>query len=446
MKKKVAYYLTTLLLMVTGLSVSAQKPKIHENPAYGPDSVSRMECARQLSIINQYVKINTLEYAFDAWKYTFTNCPKSSKNIYIHGSKILKYNIDKETDPAIQEKWVDTLMMMYDQRIVNFGQPGYVNGLKGVDLLRYRKSAVEEAYGYLEKSVNSTNEKVDESVAVTYISTTYVLMQQGILTKDIMVNNYVKVIDLLEQKIADGDTDEKIPQAIEGVEQVFAESGAADCETLVSIFTPKFLENSEDIQLLKKVTGLLAKGKCEKTELYAQTAEKLYQLEPSAEAASNLGGLFAVKEQYDKAVSYYKKAIADETDTQKKAMYNFQLARVKFQTKDYAEVRQYCLAAISLKPDFGDAYILIGSAYAASSSFCGSSDFEKQAVYWAAVDKFAKAKSVDPSVAGIADEQIRTFTPHFPNNEDAFFNGYTDGKSYTVGCWINETTTVRTRK
>jgi len=446
MKVTLNFYLTAIFSIMIALSASGQKDKIHENPNYGPDSAARMECARQLSIMNQYVKINTLEYAYDAWRYTFNNCPKSSKNIYIHGSKILKYKIENETDPAIQEKWVDTLMLMYDQRIVSFGQPGYVNGLKGVDLLRYRKSAVEEAYSYLEKSVNTTNEQVDESVAVTFVSTTYVMMQQGVLSKDVMVNNYIKVIDLLEKKIAGGDTDAKIPQAIEGVEQVFSESGAADCETLVSIFTPKFQETPDDIQFLKKVTGLLSKGKCEKTELYAQTAEKLYALEPSAEAASNLGGLFAAKEQYDKAIIYYKKAIEGETVSEKKAEYNYQIAKSKFQTKDYPEVRQYCLAAISLKPNYGDAYILIGSAYAASSSSCGANNFEKQAVYLAAVDKFIKAKNVDPSVAGIADEQIKMFTPHFPNNEDAFFNGYTDGKSYTVGCWINETTTVRTSK
>ncbi len=427
-------------------SVIFGQRQIYENPNYGPDSASRMECASNLSIMNQYVKINTLEYAYDSWRYCYYNCPQSSKNIYIHGSKILKYKIENATDEKLKDAWVDTLMMLYDQRIKYFQQPGYVYGMKGIDLLRYRKSAIQEAYNYLEKSVDIRDEKVDESVAVTFISTTYIMMQQGLVKPDVMINNYVKIMDLLEQKVNSGDKDPKIAQAIEGVEKIFAESGAADCESLITIFTPKFQENPDDIQLLKKITTLLSQTGCEKSELYAQTAEKLYQLEPSADAAAKLGSLFAVKEDYNKATSYYKQAVENETDTEKKAFDYYQLAKVAFQTKDYTVVRKYCQSAISLKSNYGEAYILIGSAYAASSSSCGNNDFEKQAVYWVAVDKFVKAKSVDPSVSEVADEQIKAYSQRFPNNENAFFNGYTDGQTYTVGCWINESTIVRTTK
>lgn len=443
--KTIHFSLISVGLLILNLSAFCQRG-IYENPNYGPDSASRMECASNLSIMNQYVKINTPEYAYDSWRYCFYNCPKSSKNIYIHGAKILKYKIENETDPAIQDRWVDTLMLLYDQRIEYFQQPGFVYGIKGIDLLRYRKSAIEEAYGYLEKSVDIRDEKVDESVAVTFISTTYILMQEGILEPDVMINNYVKIMDLLEGKIASGDKDPKISQAIEGVEKIFAESKAADCESLIRIFTPKFNETPENIEFLKKVTTLLSQTGCEKSDLYAQTAEKLYNLEPSAEAAAKLGELFAIKEEYDKANKYLLQAVEGETDADRKSLYYYQLGKVAFQTKDYSSTRKYCLSALNLKSNYGDAYILIGSAYAASSSTCGSSNFEKQAVYWAAVDKFTKAKAVDPGVSEIADEQIKAYSQRFPNNEDAFFNGYTDGQPYTVGCWINESTIVRTTR
>ena len=447
MKTKISKYLLPVaVFFLLNNHVYSQRSKVCENPNYGPDSISRMECASNLSIMNQYVKINTLEYAFDSWRHCYTNCPQASKNIYIHGSKILKYKIENETDESIANAWVDTLMLLYDQRMEYFKQPGYVYGLKGIDLLRYRKSAIEEAYGYLEKSVDIRDEKVDESVAVTFISTTYILMQQNILGPDVMINNYVKIMELLEQKIESGDKDAKIPQAIEGIEKIFAESGAANCESLINIFTPKFEANPDDVAFLKKVTTLLSQTSCENSELYAQTAEKLYQLEPSSEAAGKLGGLFAVKEEYDKSIKYYEEAVNTETNPDKKAYYYYQLGKVSFQMKSYQNVRKYCLSAINLKNNYGDAYILIGSAYAASSPSVGSNDFEKQAVYWAAVDKFMKAKSVDPSVTEIANEQINAYSKRFPNNENAFFNGYTDGQAYTIGGWINETTTVRTTK
>ncbi|MBA7574229.1 hypothetical protein ES708_16031 [subsurface metagenome] len=260
-----------------------------------------------------------------------------------------------------------------------------------------------------------------------------------------MIGNYVLIMDLLNEKIQSGDEDPKLPQAIESIEKIFAESGAADCESLIEIFTAKFGADSENVDLLKKTTSLLAETGCEGSDLYAKTAEALYRLEPSAESAAKLGPTFVARKEYTKASNYYKKAIEQETDTDKKAYYYYNLGKIAFQQNDYPSTRQHCLSAINLKSNYGEAYILIGTAYIASSSSCGS-DFEKQTVYWAAVDKFTKAKTVDPSVKGIADGQIKAYSKSFPNNEVTFFNGYTDGDTYKVGCWINESTIVRTTK
>jgi tetratricopeptide (TPR) repeat protein len=260
-----------------------------------------------------------------------------------------------------------------------------------------------------------------------------------------MIGNYVLIMDLLNAKVQSGDKDPKLPQAIESIEKIFAESGAADCESLIAIFSEKFAADPENVDLLKKITTLLSETGCEKSELYAKAAEALYALEPSPESAAKLANLFAVREEYSKSITYYNKAIDQETDAEKKAKYYYNLAKINFQQKDYPATRKHCQAALSLKSNYGEAYILIGSAYAASSSSCGS-EFEQKAVYWAAVDKFIKAKTVDPEIKGIADEQINTYSKYFPNNEVAFFNGFTDGATYTVGCWINEKTIVRTRK
>lgn len=447
MKTKVITKVFTVSLMVM-LSVNAwsQRSSISQDPKYGPDSASRMECASNLSIMNQYVRINTYEYAYDAWLWCFTNCPQSSKNIYIHGAKILKYKIENAGDETAQKEYIDKLMKLYDQRMQYFQQEGRVYGMKGIDLLRYDKTALEEAYGYLEKSVELSDEKVDESVAVTFISTTYALYQQQKKGADVMISNYVKVMDLLAEKQASGDRDPKIPQAIESIEKIFAESGAADCESLVAIFGPKYAEAPEDIELLKKITTLLSQTECEDSELYAQTAESLYNLEPNAESAAKLASLFAVKGEYGKAEEYFNRAISQESSAEKKAKYYLNLAQVKYNQKDYPATRKNCLKALENKSDMGQAYMLIGNAYALSSSTCGSSDFEKQAVYWAAVDKYQKAKSVDPSVTEDANNQIKAYSQRFPDQETTFFNGYTDGQAYKVGCWIQENTTVRTRK
>lgn len=93
----------------------------------------------------------------------------------------------------------------------------------------------------------------------------------------------------------------------------------------------------------------------------------------------------------------------------------------------------------------GKAYKLIGDVYASERN-CGSNDFEKKTVYWAAVDKYIKAKQVDPELTDAMDNLISTYSQYYPSKEDIFFYDLKVGDSYTVGCWINERTTVRDRK
>ena len=53
------------------------------------------------------------------------------------------------------------------------------------------------------------------------------------------------------------------------------------------------------------------------------------------------------------------------------------------------------------------------------------------------------SKNMDSSVAELANKKIASYSKYLPTNEDAFFNGYKEGDTYTVGCWINESTKVR---
>ena len=80
--------------------------------------------------------------------------------------------------------------------------------------------------------------------------------------------------------------------------------------------------------------------------------------------------------------------------------------------------------------------------YAASNS-CGANEFENKAVYWLAIDVYKKAKSIDASLTAMVANKIASYSKRYPDKETAFFHGYQNGQNYTVGCWINRTTTIR---
>ena len=150
MKKIILFTLFTFIL---GVYITlAQPAAIEDNPKYGPDSTSRMNCANNLSTMSEFMKIDLLDHAFPSWQIVFNECPASSKNIYLYGVKIYRARVAKQQDPAQKAFALDTLMLIYDRRIEHFGQEALVIGRKGLDLLRYDNSQVQRAYEYLKGS------------------------------------------------------------------------------------------------------------------------------------------------------------------------------------------------------------------------------------------------------------------------------------------------------
>ena len=64
----------------------------------------------------------------------------------------------------------------------------------------------------------------------------------------------------------------------------------------------------------------------------------------------------------------------------------------------------------------------------------------------AALDKYAQAKSVDGSAAADAQDRINKYSQYMPTKTYLFERNLNEGDSYTFGCWIGETTTLRGKK
>ncbi len=440
--------LITLLSVIFGqFSTWSQPASIPDNPKYGPDSASRMNCANNLSTMSEFMKIDLLDHAFPSWQIVFNDCPASSKNIYLYGVQIYRRRITLLQDPAQQAAALDTLMLIYDRRIEHFGQEALVLGRKGLDLLRYDNTQVQRAYDYLKKATELGKEKTEEAVLVALMQTSNVLFKTNEMDSRTLIDNYLVSTEILNTLIKANDNRDRAETALKNIEAIFANSGAADCATLVQIFTPKFEQTPEDPDFLKNLTILLADQDCDDTDLFANASENLYKIEPSSQAAYNLAKLFFKKEDFDKSVDYYEEAIGGDADSEKKAQYHYELGLILFSKyNDFVNARSHARKAIDFKPHWGDPYILIGNLYATSSKICGENDFEMTTVFWAAVDKFQQAKNADAEASTEADELITKYSAYFPNVEDAFFYGFENGQAYTVGCWINEKTTVRTRQ
>lgn len=411
-----------------------------------------------LSMYSEFYKQKDYKSALGPWRKVYDKYPKSTLNIYIQGANMYDEFIQKETDWDKKNALIDTLMAIYNKRIKYFDQKGYVRGRQGTDLLKYKldnenltddelKTILKKGYGYLEESIDLEKNKAEAAVLVVYMQATKRLFIMGELTKDKVAQNYQTCSDIINYDLKEDPKSEKFTTAKTLLDQLFQTSGAADCEALVALYEPRFDEISQNVDELKKMLRILERQDCTESDLFEKGSEKLYELEPSPEAAYNMARTFVRQKKYDKAKEYYKNAIDQETDKELLAKYYYDLGLFTYaKDQDYQKAREYARKAIQNNPKFGRAYILIGDIYAQSSKSYGKDNFEHQTVYWLAVDYYMKAKRVDPEVFATANQKINTYRQYFPDKETMFFQGIQDGQSYKIGSWINETTTARAKK
>jgi len=107
---------------------------------------------------------------------------------------------------------------------------------------------------------------------------------------------------------------------------------------------------------------------------YLDCSEALFALEPSSEAALSLAKAFGKQGDDAKAVVYYIKAADLAPNDDAKYDIWIKLAKTAKNNKQYSTVREYARKALAINANSGEAYILIGDAYAASATSCGSGD------------------------------------------------------------------------
>lgn len=433
--------LVLTLVFISSLALNAQN-----TADYGSDPET---CKVKLSTYTEFFKQENYKDAYSSWRWCYINCPASTKNLYIHGPTILDYMIAQATDNEAKEKYIDTLLMIYDQRIQYYDEEGRVKGRKANDILKYRPDSTMQAYNLYLESMELMGNKTESSVLGYFTNVTIIFFKNGTLPKETVVENYANVSTIIEAQVAETEDSAKREKIIElgaKIEEMFVNSGAADCDAIISIFAPKFEATPNDIDLLKKIAKLMEKTRnqdCLTTDLYAKVSEALYSAEKTPEAAHKIAKVYYLKSNYSKAEFYYLEAAKLQNDESLKADIYYELASLYLNLKQYSKARDYARRALGVNSSYGKAYIVIAKCYAAGGSSCGENEIDKVAIYWVVVDQLVKAKNSDASIADDANDLIRKYTSYFPTREKLFWYSVSEGQSYTIGCWINETTTVR---
>ena len=439
--------LLTAISLLFVLPAISQKG-IEDGSKYGKGQDS-INCIKNLSLYREFFKHNNYKDAIQPWRLVFGECPAASERMYVEGITMYRKSIESSSSPERKEQLVDTLLLIYDRRIEYFGggsKEGNILGRKGIDLLRYRRSdieAVNEAYGYLKRSIEMEKIKSRDAVVITFISASITLNQKGKIDDGQVIEDYFMATELVDQLF---DKSSRWPRAKASIDDNMIKSGILTCDALNGYYGPQFEANKTDKEFLQKVIKFYDASGCDRADLYVSASEQMYRIDPGPESAHQLGILFIAKSDFNKAATYLQMSVAGEgIDDETRAEWYYELTVVTLANKDYCGAITWAREAIVRKPDYGKAYIALGDGMIASRDNLGD-DFEKRAAFWVAADKYAKAKSVDPSVASDANQKLNDYKAQYPNHEEVFFRDLKDGDSYQVKGCINEYTTVRSRK
>lgn len=409
-------------------------------PVWGTDSVQTL---RELSTYREFVKQDNYKDALAPWRYVFFNAPGAKERTHVDGVAIYTDLIKKAKSEEIKEKYVDTLLMIYDKRMECFGVDGETVIRKAIVMISYRANDVEETYKTFKKGVEMAGDKTPYFAIYPYTVAAINAYKRGVIDDAELLNIYISNLEIIE-KNQNGKQAKKYQEAQDQVEQAVGNAGILSCENLKPILEKQYEADPENQKLWQNIFNQMKALRCASDPLFIEVSKKLFDVEPSAEIARILAMNASNQGQYSDAIKYFKEAIEREEDNENKAEYSLMLAEIYQKLDDFPSARSYARDAASFKSNWGQPYMLIGDLYRGSGPKCGSgTGFESQVVTWPAIDMYEKAKNIDPSLTSIANKKIVDTQQYMPSKGECFMRSLNEGDAYKVECWIQANTTVR---
>lgn len=415
------------------------------------------------SLYKEYYKQNNLEKALPYWREIFKTAPGFKKAAFIDGADMFTTLIGQsENNPALKEKYIDTLFMIYDRRIECWGDKGFVLAKKATDMAKYRPKDILKVKELFEESIDLDKENSKYYHITTYLKVLINLKDEpNGVNADYIKSKYAQLVAICDANIqAGGEDAPNFAEARKEMEALMKEY------VLPKRFAPGSPWYSGALTPTQKTDSLMKwmqedPGKGNLEELFAvvrrdpelkdstiryMIEDKLLSIAPAAEHANNVGFWHYDNKRFSEAIPYFRKAVELAADGKEKARYLMSIADNYRQLNMFPEAREASRNALQFDSTSGKPYYMIGILYLSSGKLCGpGTGFDSQRVLWPAFDYLEKAKSVDPSLTETIDELLKDYKKYLPDRATITQKGLKVGSTYFVPCWIQEEGLVRSK-
>ena len=443
-------------------------------------SQSADDCLSNLSIFAEYYKVKNYDSAYEPWIQVRNTCPKINVAIYTYGKRMLETFIKEslkkgDEGQADAKKYQEDLLKLYDEWLVNFPEykgrkiVGEIISNKAQAMVDFKLASNQEIYNVFNTAYKQDRESFDDPKPLyNYFKVYFQLYKEGSVTMEDIFEKYEEISERFEEVI-DGyskqldkiikkeESGEALSSREKSNKRAFGINSTASstylknlnaiiakestCENLIPLYRKNLEENKTNPVWLNRAASRMDSKECSDDPLFVELVELLHNLNPSANSAYYLGLLNDKKGNNQEALNFYNESIELETDNIKKARISYKIATKFKNTKQFSKSRSYAKAALEYQPSMGRAYLLISNLYASSANNCGTTQFEKRAVYWLAAKEARKAASVDPTIRRTAVKTAESYEGRAPTKTDIFTEG-NQGTTIRFSCWINRSVRV----
>ena len=330
-----------------------------------------------------------------SWKWLMKHAPYAISGLYKGHAPFMLYKlIIAEQDQTKKLEYFNDLMYMFDQRAARLDT---LNSMEKRDNLKstlgdvlaikadyYNWTApstpgsnytLNTSYKNYSEAIKMINEKGGREVEGS-------VLQNFFLTSDAMyksapnalreqyLQDYLDSKDACEtmlqlakeaQAAGEDAKAQKLLAKYEGplalIEQTFANSGAADREQIIAIYTKKFDVYKTDAAKLNSSLNLMAQNGCDNDSIYFVYAKAAYDIQPTFTASIGLAQKAQKDGKATEALSYYDKALELAADDATRGKICIKVAQALISSGGFAKGEEYINKAIAFNP------ALTGAAY-----------------------------------------------------------------------------------
>ncbi|MCB9234029.1 MAG: hypothetical protein H6581_20400 [Bacteroidia bacterium] len=212
------------------------------------------------------------------------------------------------------------------------------------------------------------------------------------------------------------------------------------CEGLDNAYLIPAMDNQLSPQQWQALFALVLLVDCQSFSLENKLLEKVSGKEAGlAQQRWALNSFFFAEDNLE----LREKLVREEENPLVRGVDMLALARLQARGEEFSQARETLQEAARLNPGWGMPWLELAELIVMSAPICSFSEFDRKAIYWAAMEFCQKARDLDPNCEQEGSERVFEYSRSTPGREEILFKGLQPGDSYPIRCWIEMAVRVR---